>query len=357
VPLTDSTQYTGDHFGDEYPFAAATAQAAGNVDLYAVLAENLSPIAGIRRQLEILDEPNHGAGNAYWILETMRLARAQGFRVLLTGQQGNAGMSWTGDPLSQPLAVQLRQMQLGEWSRAQFKTLKDQLSHASAFKDVRVRREERRQWYRRSAIRLDFAQRLNLLEQRLSDPHDMPSRGPLEQRYRILQPGRSTVGATYAELAAAHGLEVRDPTADIRVLEFALSVPDEIYIDPQTATNRWLIREAMKGRLPEEVRLNRRRGQQASDLVPRLRASAAQVDQALVELETGAAETYVDVPYMREIWEMVKTQDTPEALSKARRVLARGISAGLFVNHFTSRPALKSRAAAAYSSSHMQSVR
>jgi asparagine synthase (glutamine-hydrolysing) len=194
------------------------------------------------------------------------------------------------------------------------------------------------------------------LEQRLSDPNDMPSRGPLAQRYRILQPGRSTVGATYAELGAAYGLEIRDPTAEARVLEFALSVPDEIYIDPQTGTNRWLLCEAMKGRLPEEFRLNRRRGRQASDLVPRLRASAPEVDQALTELENGTAATYVDVPYMREIWEIVKTQDTPEALNKAHQVSARGIAAGLFVNHFTSRPAMKSRAAAVYSSSQMQNV-
>jgi asparagine synthase (glutamine-hydrolysing) len=351
VPLTDSSVYSGDRFADEYPFAAATAQFAGNVDLHVVLAQNVTPIAGIRRQLEILNEPSQEPGNAYWILETLRIARAQSFRVLLTGQQGKPGMSWAGDPLSQPLGVQLRQMHLGEWSRAQFKTLKDQLSHANSFKNVRVRREQHREWYRRSAIRLDFAQRLNLLEQRLSDPGDMPSRGPLEHRYRMLLPGRSTAGATYAELGAAYGLEVRDPTADVRVLQFALSVPDAIFIDPQTATNRWLVRETMKGRLPEEIRLNRRRGRQAADLVPRLRASAAEVDGALNEMEAGAAAAYLDVPYMRQVWEMVKTQDTPESLNKARGILARGIGAGLFVNQFAARPAMRSRAAAAYSSS------
>jgi asparagine synthase (glutamine-hydrolysing) len=166
----------------------------------------------------------------------------------------------------------------------------------------------------------------------------------------MLQPGRSTVGATYAELGAAYGLEIRDPSADVRLLEFALSVPDEIYIDPQTATNRWLIREAMKGRLPEEVRLNRRRGRQAADLVTRLRDSAAEVECVLNELDSGPAAAYLDVSYMRDVWEMVKAQDSPEALSKARKILMRGIAAGLFVNHFTDRPAMRSRAAAAYSS-------
>jgi asparagine synthase (glutamine-hydrolysing) len=356
VPLSDPIQYAGDRLGDEYPFAAATAQFAGNVDLHAVMAENVSPISGIRRQLEILGEPNHDAGNAYWILEIERMAQAQGFQILLTGQQGHAGMSWAGDPRSQPLSVQLRQMQLGEWSGSQWTALKAQFSHGSVFRDMKARREERSQWHRRSAIRLDFAQRLNLLEQRLSDPYEMRASSPREQRYQILKPGRSTIGAVYAELGAAYGLEFRDPTADVRVIEFALSVPDEIFIDPHSGINRWLIREAMKGRMPDEVRLNRRRGRQAADLLPRLRSSGAEVEQTLAELEGGAVAAYLDIPYMREVWEMVKTQDTPEALGKARTVLTRGIGAGLFVNHFSSRPALRKRAAAAYSANQIEVV-
>jgi asparagine synthase (glutamine-hydrolysing) len=90
--------------------------------------------------------------------------------------------------------------------------------------------------------------------------------------------------------------------------------------------------------------------------VPRLRTSATEVEKVLAELESGAAAAYLDVPYMREVWEMVKTQDTPEALRKARTVITRGISAGLFVNHFASRPAQRKRAAAAYSATHIEVV-
>jgi asparagine synthase (glutamine-hydrolysing) len=90
----------------------------------------------------------------------------------------------------------------------------------------------------------------------------------------------------------------------------------------------------MKGRLPDEVRLNRRRGRQAGDLVPRLRASAAEVDNALEELACGPATEYVDVPYMRQVWQMIQTQDTPEVFHKAVTVLTRGVMAGLFVNRF-----------------------
>lgn len=127
---------------------------------------------------------------------------------------------------------------------------------------------------------------------------------------------------------------MRDPTADARVLAFTFSIPDHVFIDPRSGTDRWLIREAMKGRLPDEVRLNRDRGRQAGDLVPRLRACAGEVETALDELARGPAAEYVDVVYMRQAWQTIRTEDTSEAFIKSFTILCRGIMAGLFVNDF-----------------------
>jgi asparagine synthase (glutamine-hydrolysing) len=105
-----------------------------------------------------------------------------------------------------------------------------------------------------------------------------------------------------------------------------------VFIDPVTGLDRWLIRESMRDRLPDEVRLNRRRGIQAGDLVPRLRACHGEVEDALGELAAGPAAEYLDVPYMRIVWQTIQTKNTPEALRKADTVLTRGIMAGLSVN-------------------------
>jgi asparagine synthase (glutamine-hydrolysing) len=147
-------------------------------------------------------------------------------------------------------------------------------------------------------------------------------------------PGKSMGGMYVAELNAAHGLAEYDPTADARVLAFTFSVPDRIFIDPETGLNRWLIREAMKGCLPDEVRLNRNIGVQAGDLVPRLLACAQEVETALSEITKGPAAEYVDVGYMHQVWQMNQTEKTPESRLKAINVLTRGIMAGLFVNQF-----------------------
>jgi len=329
VPLSDTSRYIGKNsFGDEFPFAQATAQFAGNVDHLPITAATITPIQAIRRMLEIHGEPAHAAGNFFWMQDLETTASAQGLHVLLTGQFGNGSISWTGDVYSQSLAFQLRQKGGRAWTKEKLK----QLVPFRLMKNWRRLRYPK-DWIRYSAIHPDFARRLNLLEQRLNDPAESP-RTALEQRYQILKPGRLFGGALHAQMGAAHGLEIRDPTADARVLMFTLSVPDHIFIDPETGMDRWLIREAMKDRLPDSVRLNRQRGRQAGDLVPRLRACAAEVETALDEIARGPATEYLDVPYMREVWQMIQTQDTVQAFNKSGTVLTRGIMAGLWVNGF-----------------------
>ncbi len=332
VPLSDTGAYVSQRFGDEYPFAEATARQAGDIDLHPVSAASLSPISAIRAMLRIHNEPAHAAGNFYWLLELLAAAAKEGCRVLLSGQMGNAGVSWTGDPFSQPLALQLCHFGWKQWSK---ELLKRHLP-ADMLRAYRKLRLPKEQNWQSSAIHPDFARRLDLYEQMLHAPDLLitPLRTPLEQRYAILRPGCSFGGAMLHEIGAAYGLDVRDPTADVRLLTFCLSVPDHIFIDPKTGMDRWLIREAMQGRLPDTVRLNRQRGRQAGDLVPRLRTCAPEVETALDELAGGPAAAYLNIPHMRQVWRMVQTDDTPEAFRKSVAVLTRGIMAGLWVNNF-----------------------
>ena len=103
VPLMPTGSYVGSRFGDEYPFAAATADFSGHVELQTIDAAGRSPVLALRQLLDIHDEPAHAAGNAFWILELLEAARSHGCTALLTGQMGNAGVSWTGDVFSQSL--------------------------------------------------------------------------------------------------------------------------------------------------------------------------------------------------------------------------------------------------------------
>jgi asparagine synthase (glutamine-hydrolysing) len=326
VPVHAADAYVGTSIADELPLARATASSAGIIDLQAISSQGVSPVEGIRRALDLFGQPIHAASNMFWILDLLQTANATGCSVLLTGAMGNPVSSWYGSPLSQPLAYRLRQLGVRRWA-------KNQLKRALPY-PILVRLARRRldpEWYRASAIHPSFARRLKLAEQRLADP-DSHLRSPVKERLRLLMPGRSFLGAIHAESGARFGLDVRDPTTDVRLISFALSVPDSVFIDPATGMDRWLIREAMRGRLPDPVRLNRRLGQQAADLVPRLRACSGEVEAALDELAKGPAADYLDVTYMRKVWQLVQHEDTPAAFHKAVTVLTRGIMGGLHVN-------------------------
>jgi asparagine synthase (glutamine-hydrolysing) len=325
VPLSDPSSYVGDNFGDEFHFASRTADAAGNIDIHRIEARGLSPLQAIRSGIDICLEPLRGAAGLFWILDLHKTVAHDGHATLFTGQMGNGGISWTGDIFSQPLRVQTRHAGirpvLGHCGRTVLP--KNVLSF------FRRRRPPDRA---NTAIAPEFARRIRpLLEARPKFPWQASPHLARQQRVRLFRP-TSLSGAIQAEIAAAYGLAVTDPTADPRVVSFCLSVPDRIFIDPESGIDRWLIREAMKGRLPDEVRLNRRRGRQSADLVPRLRACADEVESALDDVANGPTAAYVSPLRLRQAWDKVKTEDDRESFRCAAAVLARGIMAGLFVN-------------------------
>ena len=332
VPLFDVTTDSPQRFGNELPFARATAAAAANIDLHAVDSAGASPVIALREMLDATLTPQHSAANLYWISALCRSVSAAGCRTLLTGQMGNAGMSWGGDVSSQPLAFQVRRLGVAGWLRRAVR----RRCPPNPITTATLRRTRQRQ-LDASAIRSDFARRINLLELWLDEPAEpVPHAAPFRRR-RILQQNLAGLGAFYAEAGTAAGLTIRDPSNDPRLLQFALSVPDRIFIDPATGLNRWLIRVAMKGRLPDAVRLNRRRGRQAADIVPRLRAAAGDMEEALSALAGGPAAAYVDVPRLRAAWDRVRTDDSAESAVLAMNLLMRGVMAGLFVNGFGTR--------------------
>ena len=113
VPATDTKDRDNMRFfGDESPYINATAASAGNIDVHWVRAEDVSPVQGIERALEIHDQPLHGAANMHWVTTLWAEAAASGLGALLTGAGGNATVSWRGrGGVELPLIQQLLRRQ------------------------------------------------------------------------------------------------------------------------------------------------------------------------------------------------------------------------------------------------------
>jgi asparagine synthase (glutamine-hydrolysing) len=242
APFNDPGFYNDpQRIGDETQLAQATAQHAGNVDHFLVRSETTTPIVGLKRMLSIHDEPGFAAANQFWLGAILEAARLRNVGVLLTGQMGNATISWAG--LAENLFLMLMAGDIAGFRQAFDRTRSG--AGLGVWRGVRrflikpmllplwVQYQQflerlRDPWLEYSAILPEFARKINLRQQMKTAGFSptIPPADPLQYRLRIIQPGQITLGSSWFEKGSAHGLEVRDPTQDRRLIELCLAIPD-----------------------------------------------------------------------------------------------------------------------------------
>lgn len=323
-----STEKTvgGRRFGDETAFAQHTARAYENIEHHLIAAEHVTPLDGLRRVLAIRQEPGHAGGNYYWMIALFEAAKNLGIGTLLTGQGGNATISWTGAPVTTSFTKTIQTM---GWKQAIKWLMPSPLQRT-----YKLSRFYQTSW-QNSAIHPDFAARLDLARQRItveSDGWNVPYRwrDPFQLRLSIIMPGRSINGAIWAEISNAFGLETRDPTFDKRVMAYTLSVPNHFFVG-QDGLDRRLIREAMAGLMPDTVRLNPKRGLQAADVGFRLREAVEETEKFFARLELSPAADYIDLSKMRPCFDNLNQDMNIGLLAKTITIFMRGLNAGLFL--------------------------
>ena len=134
---------------------------------------------------------------------------------------------------------------------------------------------------------------------------------------------------------AGWGIDLRDPTGDRRLIEWALRVPEEQYI--LAGERRSLARRAFADRLPAEVLRERRRGLQAADWhVGATAARGAMAEEIDSFTRCAAANDLLDVERLQT---MLATMPEPgsggwndrEVSDRYRSAMLRGIAAGHFL--------------------------
>ncbi len=144
--------------------------------------------------------------------------------------------------------------------------------------------------------------------------------------------GRDDPGNYYKGTLGGWGIDVRDPTADRRLIEFCLSVPTEQFF--HDGVPRALARAALADRAPAAVLNEKRRELQAVDWHEGLTAARPQLLEEIARLEqTPSAVRALDLPRMRRRAEDWPTQgwEREETIQSYRLALLRGISVGHFL--------------------------
>lgn len=332
---------------NEVPHARLTAQHIGHINVHAHDSAGTSVLQGILAGLSIHDQPAHAASNQFWMLDLLGKARANGAQIMLTGQGGNATVSYNGDGNLIPILKAgeismvlqaILQEQSGPWQAFKQRLLKPLLRPAIASIRQHQRTRGAEPWEGHSPIRLDFARSLQL-RQRMDEAGFDPSftdpgrLADVARAFRLGTRKAGTLGALWQEMGEAFGLAVRDPTRDQSIVEFCWRVPDHVYWG--TGEQRALIRRAMKGCLPTEVMYPAKKGIQAADISTRLQAIDAEIRGVLTELARHElANSWLNLPRMTEALDEL---GSPLSVTSARRntgILARGLSVGLFLTRF-----------------------
>jgi len=164
-------------------------------------------------------------------------------------------------------------------------------------------------------------------------PQDFPRGGRIidGKACRILWLGMTDLGMYVSAGQRLFCVEQSNPTSDRRVMDFCLSVPEEQYC--LGGRERSLIRDAMAGKLPDKVRLERRKGLQAADFFPHLTLERDEIERELDRMQQSELiSRAIDLPALKKLtarWP-ANISDTREWFDYCLK-LTRAISIGRFV--------------------------
>lgn len=329
---------------DEGPLAAATAAMHPNIDHVLIRTGHLSPLDGLDHSFMLFDRPTLNICNLAWVRAINAAARERRLPIILTGQMGNASLSYNGLGLLPELLRRGRLVRLARESvglvasgGASWRSVLGQAlgpfvpSRLWQGLDPLLRRRQGVLQY--TAIRPQRLEDLDLprLARERGADLSFRSRGnAFETRVGML--GRFDLGNENKGTLAGWGIDQRDPTADRRLVEYCLAAPLEAYL--VNGETRALARRALADRVPRVVLNTQGKGYQAADWHEAFTAGRADFEAQLSRLLPCApAARTLDLEKLQGLVEKWPSGgwERPEVLNAYRLALGRGVSAGHFL--------------------------
>jgi asparagine synthase (glutamine-hydrolysing) len=259
---------------DEGSLAGATAAMHGNIDHVCVTTNGASPLAGLDRHHQLFERPVLNPCNAVWTDAINDAAKVRGVTVMLTGQMGNLSISHGGlQELSQlarrgafpalfGLMWQMRRRG-HRWPGLAAQAIGPFLPPA-AWAWLARKFDRALDLDRYSALRPEAFDAFAVSDRAQQRGLDLSYRPWSDSKaMRLWALRRTDLGVYNKGVLAGWGIDMRDPTADRRVIELSLRIPERQFI--LNGETRSLVRRAFADRLPAAVIAERRRGAQAAD--------------------------------------------------------------------------------------------
>lgn len=334
---------------NEGHLAASLAEMYPNIDHVLIPNNSIPLLEAIKTGVQINNSPNLGGINVTWFQAMLEKAKSLNASVFLTGQAGNVTISYDGRLLSSILSNKLSYTSARELL-ALHREGSSRISLAwqiispflppFLFNAIRIlfgRKKKIDSVYDLSCINPHFA-RESGVEERFQRQGIVQSHADNtdSRSLRLYKLGKMDSGIATAANWRRHGFYLSDPTADKRVVELCLSIPNEQYL--WHGEPRSLIRRAMSGILPPEILANRRKGLQSADWTMTL---MAQLPEMRVELDllksSPLAQYYLNLERMHMLLEKLPKVNhrEREAISNYSG-LVRSFVAGVFIRQIES---------------------
>lgn len=334
---------------DESGLAAEVARRFSNIEHRVIRAGPDGPLRDLERTLPYLETPFLNICNLGWARVIEETAARSGIKVLLIGAMGNLTVSFEGQAHLARLFRQGRWWQLATLTRGLMRDGGGWRMAASAaigpFLPPLLRRLRHRHQpgicdY--TALSPAFAASMNMdrlaatRRSRALSPRFSDSRTARLFTMRLADPG-----VYHHASLGEHGVDIRDPTADRRLLDFCLTIPEGFFIrDGRRAS---LFRDAMAGLLPDSMLNHRTRGVQAADWYERMVASRDDIAAELERLRSSPmASRVLDLDRLRQLVadlpdaatppdQVAERLTNPDGAVAYRLALLRGLSVGRFI--------------------------
>jgi asparagine synthase (glutamine-hydrolysing) len=332
-------------FVDEGPHAAAAAALYPNIEHVLIRTGGRSPLDDLDRNFFLLDRPVLNICNIGWSNKINDAARERKLTVLLGGNAGNLGLSYHGLELLPELLRDGRWLRWWQEARALVGPQRMRWRGALVQSFGPWCPAALWVWLNKIAKRdiLDITRYTGLHPRRLAEL-DILARAKASGTDIVYRPWKDgfamrlwalqsvDFGNYQKGILGGWQIDFRDPTADVRLLEFCLAVPTEQYL--RKGVPRSLARRALADRMPKLVLDETRKGLQAADWHESLTAVR---DDVLAEFDRlnacPSAVKALDLPRLRRLVDHWPSSgwDQADVMIPYRLALLRSISVGHFL--------------------------
>jgi asparagine synthase (glutamine-hydrolysing) len=350
IPPKDFIDFTPSHLmPDERPFIESTVEHVGNIDEQYLPFEGIDSYSEIDRFLDVMEMPYKFFENSFWLRGMFEEAQQKNAGILLNGGRGNLSISW-GSAFDYYVTL----MKSLKWVRliSELKKYSNNVGASrmrlvsalakEAFPILNNASEFESSYRFPMIINPEFAKRTNVFESLREHGMDesgwFSSTNIYEQRKKHFEDGFhwNASNTLASKLSLNYSLWKRDPTNDLRVIKFCLSLPEEQYV--QNGMDRALIRRATKGYLPDKVRLNQNiSGVQGADWIHRMAPIWKDFKDELQQMKKDKfLMDFIDDKVINAALHQIKDEANPEsAINPNYKILMRSLIVYRFLNRFS----------------------